>query len=186
MHNIYYITCGENENKRNIMADIQEHAEQEGDGYSSRFTWHDEIPPYENYDKAKEAIKMLDRGFYDDHAVKFYDYSNANKTAKIKEYETKIQELARNERKYKEEHSIHLLKAKHIGCERCGSKLNKDYIVGERCPLCSKDLRSKTTIEKMEWFNKKRKEYNARIEDEKMKQKSKAKIKWLIKYEFHS
>jgi hypothetical protein len=186
MHNIHYITCEENAKRSVIMADIAEHAKEEGDGYSSRFTWHDNIPPYESREKAEAAIETLDRGFYDDHAVRFYDYSNAEKTAKIKECEAKIAELMEGQKKYRAEHSVHTFQAAYIGCPKCGSKLSREYLRGENCPLCRADLRSKTTLDKLKWYEDKIADYRNRIEEEKRKQKNKAKIKWLIKYEFHS
>ena len=185
-HNIYYITCDENAKRAAIMADIADHAKRDGDGYSSRFTWHDEISPYESREKAEEAIKMLDRGWYDDHAVRFYDYSKADKTAKMAEYEAKVAELLKAVREYRAAHSVHTFQAKHIGCPKCGSKLNKDYFTGEHCPLCRTDLRSKTTLDKIKWYEEKIADYRNRIEEEKRKQKKKAVVKWLIKYEYHS
>jgi hypothetical protein len=186
MHNIHYITCDENANRKGIMADIAEHAREDGDGYSSRFTWHDNIPPYESYEKAEEAIKMLDRGFYDDHAVRFYDYSKAEKTAKMAEYEAKVIELWEGKKKYAQEHSVHTFQAKFIGCPKCESKLNKQYFRGNNCPLCQTSLLSKTTLDKLKWYDEKIADYRNRIEEEKRKQKKKAVIKWLIKYEYHS
>lgn len=185
-HNIHYIICDENAKRAVIMADIAEHAKRDGDGYTSRFTWHDNIPPYESIEKAEEAIKMLDRGWYDDHAVRFYDYSKADKTAKIKEYEAKVVELWEGQKKYRAEHSVHNHQAKLIGCPKCESKLNKKYFSGNRCPLCRTSLLSKTTQDKLKWYEDKIADYRNRIEEEKRKQKKKAVIKWLIKYEYHS
>ena len=185
-HNIYYITCDENANRAAIMDDIAEHAKRDGDGYSSRFTWHDKIPPYESREKAEEAIKMLDRGWYDDHAVRFYDYSKAEKTAKMAEYEAKVIELWEGQKKYRAEHSVHTFQAAYIGCPKCGSKLSREYLRGENCPLCRADLRSKTTLDKLKWYDDKIADYRNRIEEEKRKQKKKAVVKWLIKYEYHS
>ena len=54
------------------------------------------------------------------------------------------------------------------------------------CPLCRADLRSKTTLEKIKWYEDKIADYRKRIEAEKMKQKKNAKVKWLVKYEFHT
>ena len=186
MHNIHYITCNENVDRKEIIADIVHHAERDGDGYSSRFTWHDEIPPYESYEKASEAIKMLDRGWYDDHAVRYYDFSKAEKTKKISQYEEKISALMTAKSVYTKEHSVHSFQAKHIGCPKCGSKLNKDFLRGEQCPLCRGDLRSKTTLDKLKWYEQKVEELHKNIAIEKSKQKSKAVVKWLIKYEYHS
>jgi ssDNA-binding Zn-finger/Zn-ribbon topoisomerase 1 len=185
-HNIHYIICDEIVNRKGVMADIAEHARSDGDGYSSRFTWHDEIPPYETEEKAREAIKMLDRGWYDDHAVRFFDYSKVEKNKKMAQYEEKISALRIAQREYQEEHSVHRFQAKYIGCPNCGSRLSKEHFRGERCPLCRADLRSKTTLDKLKWYEDKIKELCQKIEAEKIKQKSKAVVKWLIKYEYHS
>ena len=185
MHNIHYVIYDEKVSKAVIMADIREHAEHDGDGYSSRMTWHDNTAPFESYEKAKAFIEQVDRNWYDDHAVKFKDYSDA-KSAKIDEYETKKVELMKAEMEYKKAHSIKTFQAEFIGCKKCGSKLSKQYIRGDQCPLCHADLRSQTTIDKIKWYQDKIKDYCNRIETEKMKQKNKAKIKWLVKYEYHS
>ena len=186
MHNIYYITYAENADRRRVMADIAEHASEDGDGYSSRMTWHDNLHPFATEELARKFIESVDNGWYDDHAVRFYDFSAAEKTAKIKEYEGKVAELLRAEKEYRDEHSVRKFQAKFVGCPKCGSKLCKDYIRNEKCPLCGTDLRSKTTLDKIAWYQQKRKEYQDRIEAEKQKQKSKCKIKWLVKYEYHS
>jgi hypothetical protein len=184
-HAIRYIEVEEKANRKSVMADIQEHARENGDGYSSKMTWHDDISPLQSRDEAKTFIEAHDNGFYDDHAVRFFDYSGATKTAKIKEYETKIAELMKSQQKYIAEHSVRKFQAKHIGCPKCSSKINKDYLRTERCPLCGTDLRSKTTLDKIAWFGTKIEELHNRIDTEKMKQKNKAKIKWLVKYEYH-
>ena len=184
-HIIRYIECDEHESRAIILDDIQEDAARGGDGYHSNIKWHDNVPPLASYEEAQKFIERHDKGWYDDHAVRFKDYSKAKRTAKIAEYELKIKELIEAQRKYREEHSVHLFKAKHIGCEKCGSKLNKEYLVGEKCPLCKSDLRSKTTLDKLKWYSDKADEYRNRIEDEKKKQEKSVQIKWLIKYEYH-
>jgi hypothetical protein len=168
------------------MAEVEYLAERDGDGYSSRITWHDNIPPFETREEAEKFIESKDNGWYDDHAVRFKDYSKATKTTKILEYEAKIEELRKAGREYRDAHSIHNFKAKFVGCPRCESRLNKEYIVGERCNLCSCDLRSKTTTDKIKWYEDKIKEYYSRIEAEKTKQKKNCQIMWLVKIEYHS
>lgn len=185
MHNIHYWVYDENVSKAHVMADLQYQANQDGDGYSSRFTWHDNTKPFESYDEAMAFIKSVDKGWYDDHAVRFKDYSGVT-SPKIAEYEKKIAELEESRKAYILEHSVHNLSAKHIGCPKCGSKLNKEFLVGEICPLCKTDLRSKTTLDKLRWYADKANDYNKRIAEEQRKQSKKAKIKWLVKFEYHS
>lgn len=138
----------------------------------------------QEYEEAEAFIEKYD-GSYNDHAVRFYDYSGATQTAKITEYEKKIAELMKARTNYIAEHSVRTFQAKYIGCSKCGSKINKDYLRAERCSICGTDLRSKTTLNKIEWYGIKIEELHNQIETEKKKQKNKAKIKWLIKYEYH-
>ena len=104
----------------------------------------------------------------------------------MEELQRKLKDLQNARQKYRQEHSVHIFKAKYVGCEGCGSKLNKEHLVGEKCPLCRTDLRSKTTIEKLEWYDTKERQIISKIESEKEKQSKKAKVKWLIKIEYHS
>lgn len=186
MHNIRYLVYKEKARRNSILSEIKDIAKGDGDNYHSNLTWHDTVEPLENYDKAKEFIQKKDNGWYDDHAVRYYDYSAASKTKKIEELEKKIDVLVDMSREYKDKHSIHNFKAKHIGCEKCGSKLNKEYIVGEKCPLCRHDLRGKTTLEKLEYYKNKIEECRNKIQAEKEKQKKKAEVMWLVKIEYHS
>lgn len=186
MHNIHYITVDEKANRKSVMADIAEHAREDGDGYSSKMTWHDEVQPFDTEEEAEEFIKRRDNGWYDDHAVRFLDYSNAKPTAKMEEYKKKVSELIEAERAYRAAHSVHTFKAKYIGCPKCESKLNKDFFRGDNCPLCRTDLRSNTTLDKLKWYADKIEEYHKRVEAEKRKQKNRAVVKWLVKYEYHS
>jgi hypothetical protein len=185
MHNIRYLTYKEDISRVLVMADVCEIAKRDGDGYDSNITWHN-VSPLESYEEAEKFIKEKDTGWYSDHAVRYKDYSSAKKTTKITEYEAKVLELKKAKNKYKKAHSVHSFQAKHIGCPKCGSKLNKKYFIGEHCPLCRADLRAKTTIEKIEWYDAKIKDYESRIDKEKQKQKKYCKIMWLVKIEYHS
>lgn len=186
MHNIHYWTYDENTKKAEIMADIHEQAECDGDGYHTKMIWHDEIQPFETFEEAEKFIKAKDTGWYSDHAVRFKDYSNAVKTKRIEGYEEKIKELSDAKREYSSAHSVHRFKAKLIGCEKCESKINKDFMHGEVCPVCRADLRSKTTIEKLKWYDEKIEDYRNRIKTEKAKLKKLCTVKWLVKFEYHS
>ena len=45
---------------------------EESSGYHGNMTFHKE-PVYKNRDEAMEAINKLDKGWYDDHAVRYRD-----------------------------------------------------------------------------------------------------------------
>ena len=186
MHNIHYIVEAENVNRTKVMDSIVAQARRDGDGYASKMTWHDNTPPLSSEEAARKWIDEKDNGWYDDHAVKFYDYTNVEKSAKIKQYENKIEELKQASKEYEKAHSVHSFKAQYIGCPKCGSKLNKDCFTGERCPLCHTELRSETTTSKLNWYREQILKLKVKIEEEQVKSKKKAKVMWLIKYEYHS
>ncbi len=185
-HNICHMTADEKCDRRKIMNAIIERAMDDGDGYNGPMHWHDEVPPLKNCDEAEKWIEAHDTGWYDDHAVRFYDYTSAEITPKIKELQNKHAAIILKIGEYEKQHSVKNLKAAFIGCPECGSKLAKDRLHSEFCPLCRTDLRSKTTLDTLAGYRQKQSDLWGKIKAEKEKQKSKAKVKWLIKYEYHS
>lgn len=186
MHNIGYISEPENVKRDWVIANIVEEACRDGDGYSGPLKWHDEIPVQENRDAAEAKIQQLDKGWYDDHAVRYYDYSSAKPTTKMEEIRQRIAKINDQKMKFVEQTSVRKFKADYIGCRECGSKLRRDKLRNEHCPLCGKDLRANSTIEKIEDYDKKINDCWASFEAEKKKQKNARKVMWLIKYEYHS
>ena len=184
-HAIYKISVAENCNRESVMREISKRAEREGDGYWSSMHWHDELPPFKNRKEAEEWIDAHDMRNYDDHAVRYYDHTQVSITPKIKELQEKHADLTLKIAAYEKEHSIKNLKATYIGCPKCGSKLARNLIRGEKCPLCGEDLRSKTTITTIAGYQGKRKEIAAKIDTEYKKQTAAKRICWLVKYEFH-
>ena len=51
--------------------------------------------------------------------------------------------------------------------------------------MCLKDLRSRSTLEQMQAYNDRIKKIRGKILQEQLNDKSKATIKWLVKYEYH-
>ena len=187
MHNIVRFTCDEKANRKSVMTDIQRVAENDGDGYWSKMTWHDEVAPLESYEKAEEWINAHDRGNYDDHAVRFKDYSKAVKTKKMSELEGKIESTRQAfEKLEKESQPVNSRTSEFIGCAECGSKVARSYLKSSKCPVCNADLRSKTVLSRLDGYKSKIKEYSKRIDEEKKKQKNSCRILWLVKYEYHS
>ena len=187
MHNIGYMDFIYGTKYDDVIEEIRDEANTHGDGYDSyQMDFHEEVLPFESRDEAMAWIKQHDNGWYDDHAVRYKRYAPAKKTKKIEEYERKIAELIEAKRTYEREHSVKALLATHIGCKHCGSKLYRQLLRGETCPLCHTDLRAKTTLDKLRWFDDKRAEYENRIADEEKKQKRGYEIYWLVKYEYHS
>lgn len=187
MHNIGYMDVKDGTKYDDVIDEIREIADFDGDGYDSyQMDFHENVPPFESRDEAMAWIKQHDKGFYDDHAVRYKKYAPANVTEKIKAYTHKMTELWNAKQDYIREHSVQKLQAKLITCPKCTSKLSKQYLRGNSCPLCYTDLRSKTTLDKLQWFDDKREYYANRIAEEERKQKRGYEIYWLVKYEYHS
>lgn len=115
--------------------------------------------------------------------VAFKDTSKAKTTSKIINLEQRIEKEKEKLDNYKNAHSVNNYKAKLVGCPKCGSKINKDYIRGDRCPLCGQDLRSITTIETIKRYRLKIKELEKQVKEEKSKQSKKLPTKYLVCYE---
>ena len=73
-HAIEYLTYHCSKSEKYILKDLNSFAydPEESGGYHGRITFHKE-PVYKNYEEAEAAIKKLDRGWYDDHAVRYRD-----------------------------------------------------------------------------------------------------------------
>ena len=69
-HLVYHCSVSQ----RQILKDINRFAydPKESSGYHGDLTFH-ESPVYKNREEAVEAIKKLDRGWYNDHAVRYRD-----------------------------------------------------------------------------------------------------------------
>ncbi len=184
-HIVGYLEVSEKCNRTDVLSRIMEEAEREGDGYPGWVKWHEEVSPLENRDAAERWISDHDKGWYDDHAVRFYSYYKAKQTKKMEEYQSKIKETRDKADKYVVEHSVRKQKAAYIGCGKCGSKIAEEYLRSEYCPVCRNDLRSKTTIDTLNGYEEKIKSLQQKIEEEKKKQKDARVTLWLVKYEYH-
>lgn len=184
MHNIGYLTPEEKCDRSAVVNEICEIAMSEGDGYSGPMHWHDEVAPLKNYGAAMDWIESHDNGWYDDHAVRYYDYRGGRITAKIRELQDKSAALAIKIKDYEEAHSVRKFKAVFVGCPHCGSKLAREWLRSDFCPLCRADLRSKTTLDTLGGYREKQKDIADKIKAEQEKQKGE--VRWLVKYEFHS
>lgn len=184
MHNIRYLDYPEKCNRKEIISIICDIAEHDGDGYSGPMHWHDEVAPLESYEAAERWIKAHDKGWYDDHAVRYYDYSRLKDTKKISELKQRALEIQKKKGEYATEHSVKKLKAVLITCPKCGSKLSRAHLRSEYCPLCNTDLRSKTTQETLKHFDERISQVWKTIQAE--QRKSKGEVRWLVKYEYHS
>ena len=147
------------------------------------FTLHNIV--CDNYEEAVNKINEYDRGFYDDHGVMYYDYTNVKPTKAMENLMQRKRVLLGKKKEYIDAHRIHSRKSKTMTCPKCGSKLTLESFMGDYCPVCRRDLRSETVRERIAQFNKKIEECDMKYVELEKKQKSKAEIKWLVKLEWH-
>ena len=76
-------------------------------------------------------------------------------TVTMNQIEDRIRRMGEQRDKYTAEHSIHTLAAKLITCTKCDSRIAKDWVEGENCPVCGNDLRSPYIPEQIATYNDK-------------------------------
>ena len=192
-HNIKHRVYDENVDKKKVQAEwdnyVRHECWQEGaSGLGQPIRWIDHICA--NEEEAEEYIKNHDRGWYDQLAVKFREHP---KTEPSKALVSLMERRANEAKKYSDyakAHSVSTFKAEYIGCPKCGSKLKRELLRGDWCPLCRAELRSKTTIETLDRYSKNILELDKKIRAEEKKQAeknaAKATVKWLVKIEYHT
>lgn len=190
MHQIEFLTFDENmsKNKINTYCDLRARTEENDytGGLPMPIQWREKGIPFDSYDEAYEYLENnYCNGNYEQVAVLFRDLYTVNETKKIKDLTNRIQKLST---KYQELNSkIHYksVKSSFIGCKKCNSKINKEYINSNYCPVCHADLRPESTQLHLKKIKDNIKSLEKDLQKERLKQKSKAKIKWLVKIEYH-
>lgn len=184
-HEKMYLTYSDKNSCKDIYDLAINYVKTHGDRYGTEVVRFPTEVVFETYNDAYNYINTNDRGWYDGIAVQYRDYSNVKNTAKADEIQKKIDETRRKLMEYVRQHSVKKQKAAYIGCSSCGSKLNREKLHGDYCPLCNTDLRSETTLNRIAAYKKRIKEYEKALVKEKIKSKEKAQIMWLVKFEYH-
>lgn len=184
-HEIKYRTYPASWSLKQITDDVLSCVSQSGDRYGTSSVRVPTEKVFDSQEEAQSFIEKGDRHWYDGVAVKYMDFTYAEDTEKIKELRAELRDIIRSQGEYIKAHSVHSQKAKFIGCPSCGSKLNKDRLGGEKCPLCWCDLRAASTLERISSFDKRIEKCNEKIVKEQLKRKEKGDVKWLVKFEYH-
>lgn len=184
------ITC----NKNKVQADYNSRAREERESLSvlgKAIKWHDLPTPCESREAAEDWIRAHDDGWYDQLAVTYYDIHELTSAKRQKLHE---QFIDINNKINAMERVLYpkTLSAAFIGCKSCESRLNKDFLLTNKCPVCGQDLRPKTMLNKIkqqkdklkENLNEENKEIN-RLRAKAMKNK-KTCVRWLVKVEWHN
>lgn len=150
--------------------------------------WHEDTV-YSCRQDAEDAIGRMNRGFYDDHAVLFYDVDSLKPTAAMSAIKRRQNEAEKKrDAIIADSHAWSGRKSKYVTCEGCGSRLNVERLRSMStciCPLCRNDLRSETVRNRIKAYDEKIEELSGKYVEEMKKLKAKAAVKWLVKMEVH-
>lgn len=185
-HCINYIVVDKDTSKQEVLADIEAASAYDNHGYSNYsggMKWHED-KVYADYAQAKEAICLMNNGWYDDHAVLFHDCENLENSV-TRRLAKQIEDAKEKMREYIAANHVTSRKSAFIGCPRCQSKLSRKHLRSDLCPVCRTDLRSATVLGRIQGYKDKIFEWEKKILDEKKKLGKTAPVKWLVKYEYH-
>lgn len=192
-HEIRHAVYPEDVNKKRVEQEWNERVRhicwEEGSGGLNRpIRWLDHI--CKDQEEAEAYIKSHDRGCYDQLAVKFREYPKVEPSKTLENLRKRRAAEAQKLSAYAKAHSVSSFKAEFIGCPNCGSKLKRELLRSEGCPLCRAELRSKTTIDTLSRYSWNICELDKQIraEEKKLQEKivKKSKIMWLVKIEYHT
>lgn len=187
-HNVEHFTYPEKVNKQKVQAELDDYVAhedwQEGcTGLFHQIRWLDGTV-YKDYQEAHEAIEKLDRGAYDQLAVKYY-YHHEIKDQKYGELQDKCAEThtqyeSRNRALYAQ-----TVTAAFIGCKSCGSRLARIKLRSNFCPVCGADLRPEHILKSVAAAKNRWDRAQESLKEYRVK-KGKKEILWLVKIEYHT
>ena len=194
MHQINYDTYKENVDKNKVQKELDNrarYASSEGaTGLGANIRWLSSTPVQKDRDTAEKYLSDHDNGWYDQLAVRFYEYDPADLRSKKIDDAVEKRRLCMTEKKNYLNSVIQNRKEKaYVSCKECGSKLATAFLSLNTCPVCKGILLTDTQAKKIAAFDIKSKKYAEIMEEEekklKDKQRKKAIVKWLVKTEYH-
>ena len=187
-HNIEHFTYPEKVDKNKVQKELDHYAAmedwQEGcTGLYRKIRWIDGRV-YGSYEEAEEVIKKLDRGDYDQLAVKYDEYHKP-KDDKSTELANKL--LAAGDEYRKRDFAVYprSVTSAFIGCKKCGSKLAREYLRTNSCPVCRTDMRPEYILKSIQAAKNKMERVQKEVSDY-AKRKGTKEIMWLVKIEYHT
>ena len=189
-HNIEHRTYTERKSTKAITDEINSYVRQAtwregGHGLDGGIRFIDKVMP--DYDSAMTFLEQNDKGWYDCLAVKYKEMPRGKSTKKLEELKEKLK-VAYNDYETLNNHvAAKDFKSEFVGCKNCGSKINREYIRSNNCPVCRADMRSDTTQKRLEAMRAKVNRLRNDIKDEEKRLAEKhGQICWLVKFEYHT
>lgn len=146
-----------------------------------------ELIVYPDYDTAYKKAEELERerGSYNDFAIPFYSEIKQEPTKQMLNIEKRLEKIQADKGEYEEKHSVKTLSSKLITCKHCESKVAKDFLRRESCPVCGEDLRSQYILDRIKKYNEDYRRLSRELRDITKKRSKKGPVKWLVKVEVH-
>lgn len=184
-HSIQFVTLPNTITPNEILQRVQYEVAHSGDRYGTERITFPTDKVFEDSEAAREYIRSLDNSWYQGYAVRFQAYKPKEPSSKMQELRKKRDEEVAKRRAYLDAHSIRNQKAALIGCPKCGSKLSREYLLTNNCPLCRTSLLSATVQKRLEAFDTKIEKLHQQMAAAGKANREKASIMWLVKYEYH-
>ena len=195
-HAIEHYTFSEKTSKGLITAELDERVsaatweESGGSGLVNPIRWIDKVFP--DYESALAYIQEIDKVWYEQIAVKFKQSEPVKPTKKLQEMKMKLRELQQEYEVASSKVVAADFKSDFVGCKNCGSKINREYIRSNSCPVCKFDMRSDTIKsnltrmkERMVKLKNEIKEEESKLRAKQASKDKKAAVYWLVKIEYH-
>jgi predicted RNA-binding Zn-ribbon protein involved in translation (DUF1610 family) len=185
--NIEYFTYTERKSTKAIENELNSYAAREGDGggLPGKIKFIDKVFP--DYGHAVEFIKSNNTYNYDCMAVKYKALPEGKSTKKLDELRIRRHQALEEYRNMSQYVVAKDFKSEFVGCKDCGSKINREYIKSNACPVCGKDMRSDTIQKRLLAMREKVEKLEKAIDEEQEKLFYKSgKVYWLVKIEYHS
>lgn len=114
--------------------------------------------------------------------IPFLDTDSLPNNKRLLTLEKRLQDEIAKRDAYRSAHNVQNLQAKYISCKRCGSKVNKDYIRNNICPVCRNNMLSDTVQKRLDAFNARIDGLKASTAAGKERRAAKAPTRYLVVY----
>lgn len=188
-HEVNYNSFSTKQSKNSIYAEVNERAIWDGDYHSSLPTikWYDNVC-LDSYEDAERFIKQHD-SYYGQLAVKYKHQKDFKPSKALADMQERLKQTRKTY--YELDRAFHFKnhKSATVGCKECGSKIAIGYLRSNYCPVCHKDLRPESTLDRIKALKKKMDDLaqkcNEKERAERLKSIKKADEYWLVKTEYH-
>ena len=185
-HNIEYFEYPESTKESAIEKKLQNYVEvrcvAEG-GHLGAIRWMNKHICSSRAD-AENFLKENDKGWYDCLAVRFRIPASGNK--KVEELRGKAAIAHGAYYQSNQVVATASMKSAFVACKSCGSKLNREKLKTNFCPVCRADMRSKTELARINRLLQKALKADEELERAENSASKHGTVKWLVKIEYHT